>query len=434
MSDKELKQSNDPVEREEFFEDKLYSEVTSHTGFDSIAKAADLSLCNREELALGNLSDKELERELVKLQDYLELPPSIYYGELLKATQQRLRFLSASLKRYEGKEVFEHQDGVQAGQQRLSDGFAVMESGVQASLPERYRHRNGLEDVATPMSEHVHRAIGLTGETGPQGNNGSDGVAISEDQPYLIKVMGTIAYPHPEHGLMVSDNYLTTRDELRGGIGDVVSTYAAIRTYVERVCGTLEVWGKDNIGYAVDRLVNKHDATAEQIFVLSRVADLIKSSHNLDVAKQVLHDLKDLVTFIDPPPAESALSALADEVLKRGDGSLNEMAFKTVVVPYEDPEPKLQGNLSMGLSREWIDWYRRQGNGHSLIETRDEGLRRLAELRTSQAKEAPAEEPPMRTESGVKNMAWFSWYRSIKNCTLREAMYEFQRREEEAKQ
>lgn len=94
----------------EYFEDKLFQEVDPHMGFRTIAKAADNSLCDRDELALGHLSDQELAKEVTRLEDYLALADNIYYKELLKGVVHRLRFLSGRLKRLEGKEVIDMKD------------------------------------------------------------------------------------------------------------------------------------------------------------------------------------------------------------------------------------------------------------------------------------------------------------------------------------
>lgn len=91
----------------EYFEDKLFQELDPHMGFRTPAKAADNSLCERDELALGHLSDNELAKEVIRLENYLALADNIYYKELLKAVIHRLRFLSGSLKRLEGKEIID---------------------------------------------------------------------------------------------------------------------------------------------------------------------------------------------------------------------------------------------------------------------------------------------------------------------------------------
>lgn len=44
-------------------------------------------------------------------------------------------------------------------------------------------------------------------------------------------------------------------------------------------------------------------------------------------------------------------------------------------------EPSIHGLVSGGLSAAWLDWYRSQGKGCTLIEARDAGLLRLAEVK-----------------------------------------------------
>jgi len=44
-------------------------------------------------------------------------------------------------------------------------------------------------------------------------------------------------------------------------------------------------------------------------------------------------------------------------------------------------EPNIHGKVAGGLSAEWMDWYRCQGKGCSLIEARDAGLLRLAQIK-----------------------------------------------------
>lgn len=44
-------------------------------------------------------------------------------------------------------------------------------------------------------------------------------------------------------------------------------------------------------------------------------------------------------------------------------------------------EPNIHGKVAGGLSAEWMDWYRCQGKGCSLIEARDAGLLRLTEMK-----------------------------------------------------
>lgn len=89
-----------------------------------------------------------------------------------------------------------------------------------------------------------------------------------------------------------------------------------------------------------------------------------------------------------------------------------------------DSAPPLRGNMSCGLNAKWVEWYRNQGNGHSLREARDEGLRRLAEiLGTDQSPTPPppAPEPALRNDRGRPNLDWVKWYKEKHGCSLREA-------------
>lgn len=51
------------------------------------------------------------------------------------------------------------------------------------------------------------------------------------------------------------------------------------------------------------------------------------------------------------------------------------------VIPLDNIEPSIHGVISGGLSSAWLDWRRAQGKGCTLIEARDAGLLRLAELK-----------------------------------------------------
>lgn len=51
------------------------------------------------------------------------------------------------------------------------------------------------------------------------------------------------------------------------------------------------------------------------------------------------------------------------------------------VIPLDNIEPPIHGKVAGGLSAEWMDWYRCQGKGCSLIEARDAGLLRLAQIK-----------------------------------------------------
>lgn len=90
-------------------------------------------------------------------------------------------------------------------------------------------------------------------------------------------------------------------------------------------------------------------------------------------------------------------------------------------------EPEIRGNLSGGLSREWIDWFRVQGKGYSLMEARDEGLRRLGKRTCDLADEEP--EPNVAVAPGCDvSQQWITWYRRRYGVSLSDALAEGRRR------
>ncbi|MNG47071.1 hypothetical protein D3C79_49380 [compost metagenome] len=85
--------------------------------------------------------------------------------------------------------------------------------------------------------------------------------------------------------------------------------------------------------------------------------------------------------FRNPPVKAAECDSFIDPAST--DQGPSDQWYKTAgaLLEVERKEPPLQGKMSCGLNREWIDWYRNHGKGHSLRETQAEGMRRLKELR-----------------------------------------------------
>lgn len=93
------------------FEENLFKPGQLFAGFDNLAKAMDPSLCERRELALGGLDDKELAGEISLLNSYLREERQMYerdthFHNILEAARQRILHLSGMIQRM-GKEVVE---------------------------------------------------------------------------------------------------------------------------------------------------------------------------------------------------------------------------------------------------------------------------------------------------------------------------------------
>ena len=425
MSDKNVTNSNDPVEKIEYFEDKLHSEHHVHTGFASIAKAADNSLCEREELALGDMSDNDLAKEVLKLQEYLQLPSGIYYGELLKAIVHRLRFLSGRLRHYEGKEVFDMEDptpNLDAARKRVQDYLSglpptnlndilthpgggdpqhlvdtevvfsspAMEAFVRdnpqllevrlGKLRPQGTFHGGLyyaigkpnldfngdgeftmpkagEDIGPEykyvsaqstlnMSPELQKLIAdsapkFDGSTlrdigtsqtvhvevsGP----GADDLVQSanlKDQPYLVKVGTMLAYTHPVGGLLVSDNFERTRRDIRNTLDAQADVYRRTKTMFDRLCFFLGIQDKENLGAIAHKLVEKHNATGEGVFVVLRAAALMDGKASLEEADKCYFELRDLVLAINPGYGKEP---------KYDAKNSHESFFKTIVLPFPE--------------------------------------------------------------------------------------------------
>lgn len=359
MSDKNVTNSNDPVEKIEYFEDKLHSECAVHMGFDSVAKAADLSLCDRSELALGDLSDRELERELARLQDYLELPPAIYYSELLKAAQQRLRFLSASLKRYESKEVFGNEEESRSahpsllnlrlndvlthpgggtdflgGQPHPRPGMGRPSLGEQAGgigiAPEILENIRKLAPAFSNENLQYHD-IGFKSRSVNIHVSGEGAESLIKDanlpeQPYLVQVGTMLAYNHPTDGLLVTDNFMSTRRDVRNGLEERSSVHARIKTLLDRLCFHVGALDSNNLAHVAHKMVTKHNASGEGIFVMIRAAKVGQETVDLQEAEKVYQELKVLVDIINPPYGQAPTA--------QKDFATN--FFKTIVVPFNE--------------------------------------------------------------------------------------------------
>lgn len=84
--------------------------------------------------------------------------------------------------------------------------------------------------------------------------------------------------------------------------------------------------------------------------------------------------------FRNPPVKAAECSGFADVPPQK---ELSEQWYQTAgaLLEVERKEPPVQGKMSCGLNREWIDWYRNHGKGHSLREALAEGMARLERLR-----------------------------------------------------
>ena len=83
------------------YRSKLFGGGDLFTGFNSPAKAADPSLCTRQELNLGHMSDADLARELNKLNDFLREEEQLYtrdtyFYNLLSAAAMRIQWLTGN--------------------------------------------------------------------------------------------------------------------------------------------------------------------------------------------------------------------------------------------------------------------------------------------------------------------------------------------------
>lgn len=83
------------------YRSKLFGGGDLFTGFNSPAKAADPSLCTRQELNLGHMSNVELARELNKLNDFLREEEQLYtrdtyFYNLLSAAAMRIQWLAGN--------------------------------------------------------------------------------------------------------------------------------------------------------------------------------------------------------------------------------------------------------------------------------------------------------------------------------------------------
>lgn len=105
----------------------------------------------------------------------------------------------------------------------------------------------------------------------------------------------------------------------------------------------------------------------------------------------------------------------------------HEQWYKTVVAPFNPDEPPVRGSMLNGLNKAWIDWYRCQGKGCSLIEASEEGLRRLADQKSLEW--ANAVEPDVRLGNTNKpTQEWVTWYRRKTGASIEEALEEGARR------
>lgn len=106
---------------------------------------------------------------------------------------------------------------------------------------------------------------------------------------------------------------------------------------------------------------------------------------------------------------------LADERPVEYNGQATEHLFTTVVVPFDPeapvPEPPLRGSMLNGLNAEWVKWYRAQGNGHSLIEAGEEGLRRLADMKSAEWANAPEPKLDISSNNDTPSQEWITWWR-----------------------
>ncbi len=83
-------------------------------------------------------------------------------------------------------------------------------------------------------------------------------------------------------------------------------------------------------------------------------------------------------------------------------------------------EPPLKGNLSNGLNRDWLNWYR-FSKGVSLREALEEGTRLLGITPLEQVEEDPE---PVLTNGGLRRIPtaeWVKWYRAKHGVGLKEA-------------
>lgn len=294
MTDKNVTQVTPLVEKEERFEDKLFSHRDPFTGFDTPLKAKEVYRAEREELAFPQTPDKDIAQDIYKLARYLSYERGVFentsYGtELLLAASQRIKWLSGRLERLEGKEVIDNKEEV------LPDN--TLEDHTHNHVDNGALTTGSFDKLSYPP---VSSTVNI-GASGP-GVETLVKPAGWVDQDYMVMAGTMPAYVKPGDSLLVSDNYQLTVKQAVDGVKEYTHFYSVTKTALERLFFELRMLGSDNynLGHVTHALVTKHNATTEDVFIVLRAVKVGEQKSSIEEVTKCYEELKDLITRLFP--------------------------------------------------------------------------------------------------------------------------------------
>ena len=281
------------------FEENLFKQGQLFTGFDNLAKASDPSLCERRELALGGLDDKELASEISMLNSYLREERQMYerdthFYNILEAAKQRIQHLSGRLKRAEGKVVEQPVESFAACTQEspMATKFDVIcqEKGNVNQFKEgdvRNRQRDGktdrpsapppapTPDVPKEFTDRYPKIIELHGRIGVIGSHTSS-------------VLMSAAFGR-KHG--------DVRRELMAK-GDTVTR---ILTQFNRVAWAVGILDGDSMEDMVVKILRKYpDISSNLVLGCIEVGNPFWKTMSQKELEELLGKFHELVAIVDP--------------------------------------------------------------------------------------------------------------------------------------
>lgn len=292
----------------EEFGAKLFTYVQGHEGFDSLAKASDPSLADRRELQLGNLTDQQLAHELNTLNGYLReerefYQRGMYFYRLLDAAEQRIKHLSGRLARM-GKEVVDVPTKESWMVEHESFASCTQESPMAAKFDALVREESTQTLAGPPGGMAFIPADGAPIETA------AVEVEVPKEfldrYPRMIEFRGRRGLATANSGsVMMSASFDRSYGEVRRATMRKSELIGRILTQFTRVAFAVGIHDNDLMEDMAMAIFRKHPNVSRKLVeACLEVGNPFWHTVKQSELEELLGNLQDLVTVVDPRPVQ----------------------------------------------------------------------------------------------------------------------------------
>lgn len=299
------------------------------TGFRSPAKAADVTLCQLDELNMGHLTHVELAHEIDLLNDFLREEEGLYtrdtrFYNLLSSAAMRIRWLAA--------ETF----GSSTVESPMAERFNQIVDGTEDTLNNTYTHnvkvfregdvRNRKRDGQTPRPDLPPPPIPKLSHSEPHKDTWTVADLEGDDGPVLF-IPGdnpTVEHTHTDPkrferngligvtggkiiGVLTSASFGHTFGETRRALMAKGTVFGRILTLINRVAGRMEVYDSSSMEDLAIKILRKHPEVSPLLVTAClEVGNPFWQYMSQQQLDEVLGKLRELVKIVDYREGEFA--------------------------------------------------------------------------------------------------------------------------------